>query len=248
MDKKNIYIPNFFYDLIVFVSPSVLFLAGLSLGISGITKKVFLEYASNLGAVDIIAYTALILLLSYEYGRMSEALSSLFVAFPIGFFKKKNIFFKSEDLFLDMTSQVDLLNLPYSQSASKKKTRWQIYFYALRFCPEIGSDLLKRYAWEKLSRSSAFTYLILFFTSFIILIIQLFTEKSIVFGTFGFGSIIYTLISLILMLLTYYEFYKRNCWNNDLLVKILPVILMNLEKQEKDKTVENRVDCPTSKN
>ena len=224
MSSKNVGIPNYFYDLIVFVSPSILIIIGFALGYFGWFYDKIKALLLNLGAIDILVVILVLLFIAYEYGRLAEALSHSFVAQSIKLLRKINIF-TSPDYSIDFTNSVELLDLPVEITESKKGNKWTIYFFALLHCPNIGQDLLKRYAWEKLSRSSAFTFLILFLFSLTYQVMFLFTSKYDIVGTIGFGTWYYTLISFFLVLITYYEFYRRKCWNNDLLIKVLPILI-----------------------
>lgn len=214
--------------MIVFVSPSVLLIIGVLTGLSYFSSLYILPNVKSLSAIGILGMALALLFAAYEYGRMAEALSATAVSHLLSIIvrvtrKKQNV---ESDAFRNMTDQVDLLPLPVELAKKRKGTRWPIYFFALLYSPTIGSDLLKRYAWEKLARSSAFTFLLLFLTSLAFEILGLFGIKTSYAGDYGFGTIGYTLFSLLLAVLTYYEFYQRNSWNNDLLIKILPIVLL----------------------
>lgn len=224
MNSKSLGIPNFFYDLIVFVSPSILLLFGFTIGYSGWSFNMIKTLLPKFGALDMVLIILALLFIAYEYGRLAEAISHTAVTQIIKLFKKLKLF-KSEDYSVDFTSAVESLDLPIEIEESKKGNKWTIYFYALLYSPNIGQDLLKRYAWEKLSRSSAFTFLILFIVSVFYHLYFLFVEKCDLTGKYGFGSWYFTLFSLLLVYVTYVEFYRRKCWNNDLLLKVLPILI-----------------------
>ncbi len=224
MSSKSVGIPNYFYDLIVFVSPSILIIIGFALGYFGWFYDKIKALMINIGAIDILVVILVLLFIAYEYGRLAEALSHALVTNSIKLLRKINIF-SSPDYSIDFSSSVEQLELPVEIIESKKGNKWSIYFFALLHCPNIGQDLLKRYAWEKLSRSSAFSFLILFIISLVYQIIFLFTSRYMIVGDIGFGTWYYTLISFSFVLITYYEFYRRKCWNNDLLVKVLPILI-----------------------
>jgi hypothetical protein len=69
------------------------------------------------------------------------------------------------------------------------------------------------------------TSALLFTCSFVFLLVRFFGWRSELFGAWGFGSFRYTAVVLIFTIATYYEYYLRNCWNNDLLCKTLPILL-----------------------
>lgn len=228
-DNKNFNIPNYFYDLIVFVSPSILLIIGFLFGMPKFTKDLLNNIKGNLGAIDFILVILLILFMAYEYGRFAEALSHTFVSRMIDLLKKIFLIkklFKSIDYNTDFSSLVADIELPIEIQRNKHNNKWTIYFYALLVSPSIGQDLLKRYAWEKLSRSSAFTFEILFFTSIIHSFFSFLGLSSLPIQAYSFGSYQYTSIVFVFSFCTAYEYYRRKCWNNDLLFKIFPILKM----------------------
>lgn len=234
MDSPKVAIPNFFYDLIVFVSPSILLMFGLAVGLK---EKMGADLTSklNLGAIDFLAVIFAILFIAYEYGRLTEALSHFFVSRPIKHFirfmkRLKVKKFENTDYSLDLTKEVEHLNVPHQFEELRKGSKWTIYFYALLYAPNIGRDLLKRYAWEKLSRSSAFTFFLLLVISTVVMLLNKYYEAPILSKNFSLGSIEFTLATIIMSLFTYYEYYRRNSWNNDLLTKVTPILILAKEK------------------
>lgn len=217
--------PNIFYDLIVFISPSVLLVVGLVVGLGGWPFVRMGGAQIDLGATDIFIVLVALLLLGYEYGRLAETLSSPFVAGLLRFLASKDLFFRNPDFNALLTREVDAL--PHSDilEQERKGSKWTIYFFAALIAPDIGRDLLKRYAWEKLSRSSAMTFCFLFLFSFVFFVIRSLGWTHEIFGNWGFGSLSYTIVTALLTVATYYEYYQRNAWNNDLLSKTLPVLL-----------------------
>lgn len=233
---KNVAVPNFFYDLIVFVSPSILLIVGLILGLSDLSFSVVKSFSGNIGAIDVLIIVFAFLFIAYEYGRLAEALSHTFVARLIKMFTKFFLtkkLFKSTDYNLDFTKAVSTLELSTDLPHNKNNNKWTIYFYALLHSPHIGQDLLKRYAWEKLSRSSAFTFFLLFIISIIFYVTSICGAQHTFIGHYGFGSYTFTIIVFILTISTFYEYYKRKCWNNDLLIKVLPILINSKDKDTK---------------
>lgn len=217
MDAK-LDIPNSFYDVIVFITPSTVFALGVFVGLQ-VDVGTLSNKIEQSSVSFVVLSLILLVFLSYEVGRSIEALSSLFVSRII---RKFSI---HSDYSYDFTDAVKQLNVGLPVDSGRVNNKWTIYFYALLHVPHIGQDLLKRYAWEKLSRSSAFVFLILFITSLISLVYIMFIGSDSPAGYYGFGSFIYTFVSGGLTLSAFYEFYKRRCWNNDLLVKVIPVLV-----------------------
>jgi hypothetical protein len=214
--------PNVFYDLIVFVAPSVLLMTGVVAGLGGWPLVERGGIKVDIGATDVLIILLIFVFLGYEYGRLAEALSETLVGRPLRLLSARQLAFRSCDFNAVLTGK-----LPIDAPAENRKgSKWTIYFFATLVAPDIGRDLLKRYAWEKLSRSSAMTFALLLTCSVILLVLR-FTSVADVhaLGAWGFGSIRYTAALAVLTMATYYEYYKRNCWNNDLLCKTLPVLL-----------------------
>lgn len=224
-------VPNAFYDLIVFASSTVLFAAGIFYG-CGLYQGTWYQ---GLGTANVFLIFAALIFLGYEYGRIAEAWSAVVVQAPLGFLAKHTCFLGSEDFLAKLNNVEESLNLDSSQ-ASRAGGKWTIYFYAMLVNPKIGSDLLKRYAWEKLSRNSAFTFCALMLLSIMFKVLIFFGVALPFQGDWTFGTKEFTIISTTLTFFTYYEYYKRNCWNNDLLRKVIPVLykaeLLRQQNQE----------------
>ena len=220
MDNRLSSIPNAFYDLIVFASSTFTFAIGVFFGV-GLYQG---DWYKSLGTANVFLIFAALIFLSYEYGRIAEAWSADLVQNPLKFIRNKTRFLNNPDFLADLSDIEEALGLS-TLIETRKGGKWTVYFYAMQINPMLGTDLLKRYAWEKLSRNSAFTFCILTIISVISGILNSISFITIPFqGQWTFGSIGYSLISLTLMVFTYYEYYRRNCWNNDLLEKVLPVL------------------------
>jgi len=228
---KNPSVPNFFYDLIVFVSPSILLILGILIGVQEWSIEFIKNNFKNISTIDFIVVLSFMFYVSYEYGRLAEALSSPFVSDIVRFLHKKKVL-KDSDFYLDLSNEIEKIELPISLDNKRRNSKWTIYFYAILLAPHIGTDLLKRYAWEKLSRSSAFTFLLLFFISFVFVIFNLFKDFGMLCGKYGFSSFYFLIISFLLTIATFYEYYRRNSWNNDLLIKVLPILQLEFERQK----------------
>lgn len=219
MDDKFEFVPNAFYDLIVFTSSTVTFGVGWGVGLGVLTG----DRISEARAFDVVLIIAGVLIFGYEYGRIAEAWSSVFVQSPLRFLGKHTRFFRSADFCSEHPSLEADLKLS-ALSAARPGGKWAAYFYAMVVDPRLGTDLLKRYAWEKLSRNSGFTFCTLFLTSLTCAVLRV-TGINLPFqGHWTFGTARFTAVSAALVILTYYEYYRRNCWNYDLIRRVLPVL------------------------
>lgn len=233
--EDSVSVPNVFYDLIVFVSPSVLLVVGLIIGFNGWPITYIIEKKFNIGAINFLFVLLFFIFIGYEYGRLIETLSSPFVSKPLKFLHRHRILLKDPDFKMDLSREVESLSLGPLEGCSKSGGKWAIYFHATLVCPHIGLDLLKRYAWEKLSRSSALTFLILVFLSLLFHFYEPHGVKQLIPSKWLISSWIYTAVMATLCIAAYFEHYQRNSWNNDLLAKIIPVLIL----AEKIKFAEN---------
>jgi len=232
MNLESLKVPNFFYDLIVFMTPSVSLVTGILWGIGANNSKNIIVSTgiSNAAGFDFLMAFIVVFLLflffAYEYGRLAEALST-WISSLVSFLRRKKICFtKEKDFSICLKSEIQKMQLDQYLDNDRIGSKWTIYFYAMRFQPLIGADIMKRYAWEKLSRSSAFTFGLLFLVSLALAIPRIFGIIFFDTGLFGFGSLTYTFGMLFFTVIAVYEFYRRRCWNNDLLKTIIPIIML----------------------
>ncbi|MCB2084901.1 MAG: hypothetical protein H6920_05825 [Sphingomonadaceae bacterium] len=215
--------PNAFYDLIVFLTPTMTLLIGLLIGC-----RPWLEFSLTNASFEVDAPLLILIGLvlffgSYEYGRIAESYSDTFVATPIKYLHSRRILFRSADYNLDLSDQVGMIGIPEAQFFGRTKSKWTLFFFALEFIPHVGADLLKRYAWEKLARSSAFTMLVLALLSLASTAILYFGGYT--FAPGAFGSWQYFVVVSLFYVIWSIDYYRRNCWNNDLLITTMPVII-----------------------
>jgi hypothetical protein len=233
VEKYNV-LPNLFYDFIVFVGSTVVFAVGLYIGVGGLNHAWLRTF--DFRTIDVVLVAGMVVLASYEYGRIAEAWSFWLVQKPLAFIAKKTDLLSDPDFLAQLP-----LNDPRFSSLlipeAKRGNKWTVYFYASLVEPGLGGDLLKRYAWEKLARNSAFSYAVLLIISAYITIIDLWTHAE-PLGKWAFGTRQFNLTVGILVVLTYFEYYKRNSWNNDLLVKVIPILFKAEELAREKKYIQ----------
>lgn len=212
--------PNAFYDFIVFVGSSLVFAVGLYVGIGGPAQNLL----GGLGTFEFVWVLVALIFFGYEYGRIAEAWSYWMVQRPLAFISRHTLFLKNPDFLAETPDEEVVLHLP-SFAGARKKNKWTLFFYASLVNPSLGSDLLKRYAWEKLSRNSAFTFCVLLLVSIASGILIHYQIIPPFIGNWTFGTLELGLALGTLTFMTYLEYYQRNCWNNDLLIKVLPVLM-----------------------
>ncbi len=231
-------VPNFFYDFIVFFTPTIGMAFGIAVGLTGSVTAIE-SLLSQLGLLGAVILFVLLFLASYEYGRLAETFSDFFVVKIIHGLQKLGAF-KNSDYRLELSEQVALLPFELSDLKGRTGSKWTLFFFAQYVNPQLGSDLLKRYAWEKLARSSCLTVGLLFLGSFTTHMREIYSSIQLNKSMFQFGGIGFTGVTLVLYFIFLVDFYKRNCWNNDLLITTLPVILANYKSNEQNKVTELR--------
>lgn len=234
MNSENTFVfPNLFYDAIVFFTPSVLLTLGIVFGLRNyIDWHVLLEF--NWGILNTVLIGVILWFLGYEYGSLASAWSSVIVQSPLKFIAHRTRFLNNPNFNARLVWQVKSLKLGIPK-VDELGSKWTLYYFAMHVSPQLGADLLKRYAWEKLARSSAFTFFVLFIISIGVRILHWLNMWRYDFYTCGIGSWSYTFLMLFFVVLTYYEYYLRNCWNHDLLTKVLPVLCYVDEHSKKNK-------------
>jgi hypothetical protein len=220
-------VPNFFYDFIVYLIPTIGLVLGISLGMTGNVAGLE-KIVSNAGVVEAITTILLLFFASYEYGRLAETYSHFFVGSVISHLSHLGVF-KNSDFRRAMTFQVSQLPIKIEQLEGRTADKWSIYFFSYVVNPDIGNDLMKRYAWEKLARSSGFTVLLLFTIS-VALYVRHNLENSVsLHDDLSFGGIRYPIVMGCLYVALLIDYYKRNCWNNDLIIKTLPILIADYQ-------------------
>jgi hypothetical protein len=217
-------LPNFFYDIIVFLIPTLLFAIGLVFGMGWEQSILNFVSSNNIEGWRTFWLVLAMLLASYEYGRLAETFSDTFVRRPILFLHGKKVLFKNKDFCRDLSHATDRLKLDSKGTGSCIGSKWVVYVFALVFTPALGADLLKRYAWEKLARSSAFSCVCLLFISVCVRLGSLMLDQNANQRVWCFGGIGYTGVTCCCYFILCIDYYKRNCWNNDLLITIVPVL------------------------
>lgn len=220
MGEKFEQAPNIFYDAIVFITPVVVLSFGVLIGVSGL-HSLSGPVIKDIGAFSFVLILVAIIILGYEIGRLFEAISAPLVQVPLKFLNTKRWLLTSEDFAEYPIDVYKTLGLKETVDG-RKGDKWVIYIFAYVVNPGIGSDLLKRYAWEKLSRSAACCYLLLTVTSLITHVVNIFVAEA--SRLKGFGHLWFTATAATLMIACSYEYYRRNAWNYDLLTKVTPVL------------------------
>jgi len=224
MDQFSSIQQTSFYEYIAFVASSMLFLVLILIGLSeynsNTNKFEFFFDLSKLSTGITILIFIVFLMLSHIYGQFISALSEKMIGKPIKFLNKK--IFKNKDFngkFKNITSRIDTASiLPDSKSNNK----WTVIYFILSKNKDVGSDLLKRYAREKVARVNSLNFLILLIISIIFKVSHLIHSNEIK-NIFEYW--VTTLAIFILFILFCYEYFQRKSWNSDLVIKTASVFV-----------------------
>ena len=224
MDQLSSFQQTSFYEYITFVASSMLFSVLFFIGITHynhVTHEfIFPINLYSLSTGVVVFGFIIFFLISHIYGQTISAVSEKVIGKPLKWLNKK--IFKHPDFkgsFSNITTIIDTTNcLP----DNKKNNKWTIVYYILSKNKEVGTDLLRRYAREKVSRVNSMNFLIL-------LLISIFAKFTTLIQIENCTSIFEywttTIVFFILFLTSCYEYFQRKCWNSDLLIKTAPIFL-----------------------
>jgi len=204
-------IPGYFYDAIVYYSSYFVFISIIIFLFVGYDN--LRDFTKTLSIFEWSGIAVVTLSVGYTWGQLSSTLSYYIVKRPTTFLVKRIKPNNIDDYlfsFDDIVSQLDAKNI------LKRKIHgnyWTIFYYLQIVYPTIGSDLFKRYARCKLARVNGF--------NFVVLIII-----GVIFWAFSFSIYYikwpaYFITCTIFILLFFFDFYQRQCWLGDLIIKIL---------------------------
>jgi hypothetical protein len=215
-------VPGVFYDLIVYYASSVTFLVGVTLLFISPS-----DIHKILASVSLFE-TALLIILGisfcYIWGQLSSAHSYYIIKTPISLIVKWLNGSSCDDYFFNRSRFLEDFPLLSSTEEKKERNYWTILYYIRVIKPHIADDLMKRYARCKLARVNAFNFLLLSVLHLILRWTNLYSAGSDTFSSF-YQSIWMVLILLFLTLIFIIEFYQRQCWFGDIVIKIYAAIV-----------------------
>lgn len=185
-------IPEFFYDLILYLSSGIYFLLGIGI----LFPELFVYINSLKISTSWMAFVCFII--SNIFGQLFSTFSAILIRDPLRILVRK--YFKTSLFVFDNNSDNVALG-------PKIGTHWKEVFEIQKKSLEVYNILIKRYARLKLSRSLSVVNLLL-----IIIYLQ---------GVFceyipSVNYLILTIFMLLLVLFTI-DYYYRQCWFNQYL-------------------------------
>jgi len=208
-DKTISTIPNMFYDLIAyFFSGSIFFFLVLILSYPFDSIIKFIEGNTNTKNIIIILLSISFI---YIWGQVASTFSSYLVKKPITFLLKRILKKVNDGFFFKHDELLKNFSILEYYPEKLKGNYWTILYYIFLVSPNIGLDLMKRYARCKLARINSFNFLLLGIYSLLLLIFNI-SQIEIKF--------LYSLILFFLTFIMYCDYYQRQKWFNDIIIKI----------------------------
>ncbi len=208
-------LPDYFYDAIVYYASSVLLWVSVSLLLCDAASLKALFGTSSAGGKLMISFGGLGLM--YITGQLSSAFSNYLIKKPVSWIAKRWSR-KKADFFFDRPELLEPYALLKQHSEKIRGNYWTI-IYALKIkCPSIGGDLIKRYARVKLARSNALNMIAVAVASLVTFLATGVGFESVLAkaAPLWAWAIVFGGLAFVFGL----EFYIRQCWFGDIVVKI----------------------------
>lgn len=236
--KLQDYIPNTFYEVIAYFGSATVLVLLACIGFAEIDfiRRIG-DFARALKGQELALLCIIVLALVYAYGQLASTLSAPFIADPVGHLVKKLGKRVSPDFRMDFTDVVCQYGLHHCLPDNRVNNKWTLMFHLLVKSPSVGRDMLKRYAREKLARINALNALFMACLSVLTWIPYVRAARTFdaLRPYIRTASPWFLLVCAALTAVFSYEYYKRKCWNNDLLVKVLPVAMGRKESRRRSK-------------
>lgn len=219
MKNKNILysIPGGFYDLIVYYGGSLLFFTAIVFASYDLPQ--IKDFFSQLTTSEKIFLSVVIFSASYIFGQFSSTFSAHFVKKPISKLCSKFDLKDKQDYSFNYFENNEDFTILNETSKKVKGNYWTIIYFIKMYKPDIADDLIKRYARCKLARSNSFNFLILSLLSLSCYLLNIFNVSLKYFDTY-IGPLSWALVFGSFSIIFAAEFYQRQAWFGDILIKI----------------------------
>ena len=218
-------VPGGFYDLIVYFASSVVLVGSAALLLCD--AATITELLSKLTVSGFSLLFLFLICFSYLYGQLASTLSALFIKKPVNSIVSRFHPKQMRDYFFDYPEACRDFPVLALVGKGQSKNYWTILYFIKISYPDIADDLLKRYARCKLARVNAFNFLVLCSFTLSLCILR----KLGVTGIPEVANLRPTVwvVSFALVFGAYtLDFYQRQCWFGDILIKILAAVSKHL--------------------
>ncbi|MFH1865094.1 MAG: hypothetical protein ABIK85_04360, partial [Candidatus Eisenbacteria bacterium] len=161
-DSIERFIPSTVYETVAYFGSGSLFVLLGSMAL--LERSLISSSVSFLFGLDLpeqLGLLAFASMITYAYGQLSSTLSAPFVAKPVGRFVRTFGGRGSDDFRISFADAVRGYGLAEHLPEGKVNNKWTLMFYLQTSVPDIGKDIMKRYAREKMARINAFNMLAL---------------------------------------------------------------------------------------
>lgn len=223
-------VPIIFYDLIVYYGSSFFLISAICVAFIGYHNCV--QFMAKLSTSGVTIGIILLISFCYVYGQLASALSAVIIKKPINYIIRRLKPKSEDDYFFNYFGNCNDFPVLEYTGKSVKKNYWTIIYFIKLIYPSVADDLLKRYARCKLSRVNALNYFFLCILSLSFHFLKKCNHiPNIIPHHMSF--FLWAFLFLIISLVFCWEFYQRQCWFGDILVKMFAAVTKALEMGDK---------------
>ncbi len=158
IEKVNIQIPEFFYDIIAYVLPGIILLIGYLIISNCLANLMYPFYSSINSSFDKFILFILAFFFAYLIGKLITDLSAYFILALLGMVAYA---FKLESWCYSCNSEQSNISLWFPWQKGFDRNWSSDFVYVRLIAPHIGLELTKRYAWLLQSRNTSFVCMII---------------------------------------------------------------------------------------
>ena len=223
------FVPDSLYNVFAYLVTGILFVSVCLLLFTNLSS--LLRGWKALELAGQVALVLCVLSAVYVYSEFVSVVSYHAIRKPVStlvrFLKPKG----AQDFFFDHKELLESFELLKRFPDKRKGNYWTLIYAAKVIQPAIGNDLLERHARVKMSRMNALNSFILFAAS---LYARLFDPEFLSNSLIQRASVGYLVLvaSLAATIMFSFEFYQRQCWFGDIVLKI-SASLQEVEKERR---------------
>ncbi len=219
------FVPDSLYNVFAYLSTGILFFTLFFSLFLDPTK--ILAIWKSLEVAGQIATVPIILSAVYIYSEFISVMSYHVIRKPVGYLVKLRQPRAIRDFGFDYKELLSRFPLLQHLTEKQRGNYWTLIYWAKINHPPIGNDLLERHARVKMARMNALNSLILFSLSLLYLLFRPQFMANAVIARNGGQWVVFAGAAVATVLFAF-EFYQRQCWFADIVVKIFA----SLSKQE----------------
>jgi len=220
VDKAVKGLSEFFYDVIVYFSSGAIVVTALLLT-TDVWEKIGPQLLPLTGGIQLLAIFFL-LCVFFVYGQMASTFSEVLIKRPISVIVRKFAKDKADDFLFSYSKDLRKFTLLNKFPKKVERNYWTVLYWLKIHHPSVAADLIKRYARVKLARVNAFNCLVFCIACFVEYVLSRASWYNI--NIFKYDTVVLGLLFSCLLVIFAMEFYKRQCWFGDILIKTLAAV------------------------